>query len=421
MPTENTDVKALKARKNKVLDAQVAILNGAQAARRQLSDAEIRSFDNMSRELDAINIKLGPAKAAPLKTFSALAGRDPALIIVAQGRMEIATPRETPAFGDFSTGRTYKNCSAEYAEAFWNAMAKKTFSNTAALSEGGTAADGSYLVPQETSTVIPALAMEEVSARKLSRCIVTQMDLKLPYQSSRSVATAKAESTDGGQNAFGVSVPQFETTTLSAFMHGQQVSVSWELQQDVPALSSFLVDEFNRSVTTYEESVFVGSAGTGSGVPLSYVNGATAFETAALSSGSILDLIASVRKDYFAGSSFLFNRSEFHRLYKSQISADMFQTWVTYDANGQAKLLGFPVFFSSELASYVASPATNGQVLFGNFRAGFTLGDRGDNGIHVKMLDQVAAQSGQTVYLCWRRSDQRCVLQEAVSLLTTNG
>jgi len=79
MPTENTDVKALKTRKNEVLDAQVAILKAAQSARRQLSDAEIRSFNNMSRELDAINIKLGPAKAAPPKTFfSALAGREPA-------------------------------------------------------------------------------------------------------------------------------------------------------------------------------------------------------------------------------------------------------------------------------------------------------------------------------------------------------
>jgi HK97 family phage major capsid protein len=298
-------------------------------------------------------------------------------------------------------------------------MAKKKITNTAALSEGGTAADGSFLVPQETSTTIANLAMEEVSARKLSRCIVTEMDLKLPYQASRSVVTAKAESTDQGSTAFGVSVPTFATTTLSAFMHGQQVSVSWELQQDVAALSSFLTDEFNRSTTTYEESVFVN--GSGSGEPEGYLTGATAFETVALSSDSILDLIASVRKDYFAGSSFLLSRSEFHRLYKAQIAADQFQQFVTYDANGAAKLLGFPVFFSSEMPTYVASPSTNGAVLFGNFRAGFCLGDRGDSSIHVKILDQVSAVNGQTVYVCWRRSDQRCVLAEAVSLLTTNG
>ena len=261
--------------------------------------------------------------------------------------------------------------------------------------------------------------MIEASARKLSRVIPTEMDIKVPYQASKTVATAKAESNNSGTNAFGTSVPTFATTTLTAYMAGDSVAVSWELLQDVKALAAFVTADLNRAVFNYEENKFINGSGTGE--PLGYLAGATAFETAALTINNVLDLIAALPAAYYANASFLMKRSEFHRLYKAQIAASQFQTYITYDANGQARILGFPVYFSSQMPGFVASPATTGAVLFGDFAAGFTIGDRGGNGIQAKVLDQVAALNGQTIVLGYRRTDQRAILQEAVQLLTTNG
>jgi HK97 family phage major capsid protein len=201
-------------------------------------------------------------------------------------------------------------------------------------------------------------------------------------------------------------------------MGGDSVAVSWELMQDVKALSQFLTADLNRAVYNYEENAFINGGGTTA--PMGYLTNATPFATEALTINNILDLVASVHAAYFANAHFLVNRAEFHRLYKAQIAASQFQTYITYDPSGAARLLGFPVNFSSAMPTYVLSPAVTGAVLFGDFNAGWVIGDRGDSNIYIKVLDQVAALNGQTIVMGYRRTDQRNVLQEAVALLTTN-
>jgi HK97 family phage major capsid protein len=395
------DSKSLNLRKKEILNAQQAMLTKATAEKAQFTAAEEETFSNFTKELDTININL-----------TRVANIDKGLLEVGQPTSQIVIP-------DFKASATKKfnNCSPEYATAFWNALKSRDFRN-AALGEGGTAADGSYLVPSQTDPTIPNLAVIEASARKLSRVITTEMDIKLPYQSAKTVASAKAESTNSGANAFGTAVPSFLTTTLTAFMGGDSVAVSWELMQDVKALSQFLTADLNRAVYNYEENAFINGGGTTA--PMGYLTNATPFATEALTINNILDLVASVHAAYFANAHFLVNRAEFHRLYKAQIAASQFQTYITYDPSGAARLLGFPVNFSSAMPTYVLSPAVTGAVLFGDFNAGWVIGDRGDSNIYIKVLDQVAALNGQTIVMGYRRTDQRNVLQEAVALLTTN-
>jgi HK97 family phage major capsid protein len=388
----------LNKRKSALLDVQEQMLNAATEAKVKLTPAQEEQFKNHTAEIVEIDQTVSRMKT------------------IMQGRTEVGSIVTAPFIADVNAEKNGKT-SNEYRKAFWNAMRSRNFTN-AALGEGGTAGDGSYLVPSQTDPTIAPMAVIEASARKLSRVIDTEMDIKLPYQAALTVAAQKSESNNSGTNAFAPNVPTFNTTTLTAFTAGDSVYVSWELMQDVKALEQFVTMDLQRAVFTYEESAFVG--GTGSGQPLGYLNGATAFATEALSINNVLDLIASIKKQYFAGASFLFNRSEFHRLYKAQIAASQYQTYITYDANGQARLLGFPVNFSSEMPTYVASPATTGAVLFGDFAAGWVIGDRGGNAIRVKVLDQVAAINGQTVVLGYRRTDQRCTIQESVALLTTN-
>jgi len=286
-------------------------------------------------------------------------------------------------------------------------------------STAASAADGSYLVPSMTDPTIPALAVIEASARKLSLVIPTEMDIKLPYQASKTVAAAKAESNGSTQTPFASNVPTFNTTTLSAYMAGDSVYVSWELLQDVGALAAFVTADLNRAVFNYEEDKFINGSGTGE--PLGYLNGVATPRSAALSIDSVLDLTGDLRQAYYANAKFLGNRQTLIALIKAQIAADQFQTFITYDADGSMRLLGYPVFFSSQMPVYAASPSTEGALLFGDFATGWTIGDRGGSAIRAKVLDQVAAVNGQTVVLGYRRTDQRCRIQEAVKCLTITG
>jgi HK97 family phage major capsid protein len=316
-------------------------------------------------------------------------------------------------------------------KAFWHSLrSKQSFDQyciqNAALGEGGTTADGSALVPIETDPTIPAMAIEETICRSLSRVITTEMNLNLPYQSAKAAAAIKAESNNSGTNAFATNVPNFATTELQAYVIGDSMYASWELLEDAKAASQFLTEELQRIIRVKEENYFVN--GSGSSQPQGYLgNATTAFGvdagsgTATLGINPIFDVLSSLNRAYYGNASWLVNRQEFNRLLKKQVAASQFQTYVTWDANGDARLLGYPVAFSAEMPVYSASPSTTGAWLFGDFNRFATIGDRGDSNIRIKVLDQVAALNGQTVVLGYRRTDQRIILAEAVVELQTNG
>jgi HK97 family phage major capsid protein len=394
--------ESMKRRRNELLDAQLAVLNSAQAAHRPLSADEKQRMAEWDKELAEIN--------KPRET-------------AVYGNVGDTSSRFTALAGKY-TGRKM-DVDSVYVSNFWKSLktadAAQAFAiRNAALGEGGTAADGSYLVPIETDPTISAMAMVECSARSLSKVITTDMNINIPYQSAKSVAAIKAESNNSGTNAFGTSAPQFSTTMLSAFVVGNSVFASWELLEDAKAANAFIPAELQRAIRTEEESLFIN--GTGSNQPQGYLGNATTATGASITDGGaalgidpILDTVGCLNRAYYANARWLVNRQEAIRLYKAQVANNQFQTYFTFDANGNWRLLGFPMEFSYEMPAYVASPEVNGQWLFGDFNAFAVIGDRGETGnIRVKVLDQVSALNGQTVLLGYRRTDQRIVLQEAV-------
>ena len=391
--------ETLVTRKNEIIAAQEKLVIAAMEAK-VWSPAQETEYTNLTNEIKNLDTTIARFDAvAASKKAQSEAGSD--------------------VFVPNTDGKSAKKVfSAEYNTAFWNYIRTRKFDNSA-LSEAGTVADGSYLVPTMTDPTIPALAVIEASARKLSQVITTEMDIKLPYQASKTVAAAKSESTDEGTNAFPTNVPTFNTTTLSAYMAGDSVAVSWELLQDVGALAAFVTADLNRAVFNYEENKFIN--GSGSGEPLGYLNGVSTPRSASLSIDSVLDLTGDLNKAYYANAKFLGNRQTLIALIKAQIAANQFQTFITFDADGTMRLLGYEVNFSSDMPVYAASPAVDGSLLFGDFAAGWVIGDRGGSAIRAKVLDQVAALNGQTVVLGYRRTDQRCRIQEAVRALSITG
>jgi HK97 family phage major capsid protein len=207
---------------------------------------------------------------------------------------------------------------------------------------------------------------------------------------------------------------------------GNSVYASWELLNDAKAASDFITMDLQRAIRVKEENLFIN--GTGSSQPQGYLGNGTTAAGASITAGAatlginpIFDMVATLNRAYYGNANFLVNRQEFNRLLKAQVAANQYQTFVTFEPNGGARLLGYNVAFSAEMPVYVASPAVSGAWQFGDFASFATIGDRGDSNIRVKVLDQVAALNGQTVVLGYRRTDQRILLAEAVVQLNTNG
>jgi HK97 family phage major capsid protein len=413
----------LNKRKNEIVNQQELMLKKAFEAKAKMSDAEEGQYANLQNELDEINNNLHRFEN------------------INKNRSEVNTPRENAVIANNNTNSKfwamggYREASTldvndDYVKKFYASLkSESTFArfmfDNAVIGETGSSAAGGALVPIRTDPSIPNLQIEETTARSLSTVISTDMDINLPSQATKTLAALKAESTSAGTNAFAENDPAFATTKLTSYVIGGKVTASWELLEDVKAASQFIPADLQRAIRAKEEFYFIG--GSGSSQPQGYLgNGTTAVGAdvtagaATLGVNPLLDTMSTLNRAYYSKAKWLVNRQEFNRLLKKQIATSQFQNFVSFDPNGDARLFGYPVAFSTEMPVFVASPAVNGTWMFGDFSSYAVIGDRGDSNIRVKVLDQVSALNGQTVILGYRRTDQRILLAEAVVQLNTN-
>ena len=418
-------LQILNARKKELIDAQDKMLRNAVESKVALSVADEASFANMTTELDSINTNISRFQAIE-KNRQEVAVPSNSFVIPVNST---TTAAQFMALGGKVNRTPLPNVTADYAKKFWASMRSQAehqqFLN-ANLGEGGTSAAGGALVPIETATTIAPLQIEETIARSYSRVIPTTMNLELPSQTSVTQAAIKPESNSTGTNSFINNPGTYGTTTLLSFMFGALSVVSWELQQDFAAIQAFVPADIMRGITVSEEHQFVNGAG-GSTAPQGYLGaGLTAFGpgitagAGALSLETIISTMGSLLQAYYSNAKWLFNRQEFNRLLLSQLQQNQFQTFITYDPTGAARLFGYPVGFSGEMPVFNASPATTGAVIFGAFDQAFVIGDRFGSDVRIQVNPYLLQSNGQTQILGYRRSDQRCLVPQAVVQLNTN-
>jgi HK97 family phage major capsid protein len=127
-----------------------------------------------------------------------------------------------------------------------------------------------------------------------------------------------------------------------------------------------------------------------------------------------LDILSKLNAVYHPGASFLMSRATSIILRKAQAEANLFApVWTRVGT--QDFLHGYPVAYSQYLPT-AARGAT--PLLFGDFKRGYVIGDRGGSGINVKVLDQPLATQGQIVLLAYRRTDGRVRRSEAIQEYT---
>ena len=289
----------------------------------------------------------------------------------------------------------------------------------AAMYEGSNAAGG-YTVPILVEGQPVPLAPTEMGVRSIATVIPTASDIKIPTQSTFGTAAGKAES-GAADNYFQESNPTLAQFTLSAFMAGITHTISWELAQDVPSFQQFAITDLTLALQMYEGNLFVNGTGTGQAQGLigNVGTGVTGVAAGTDSYASELlaatfDVLGKLNAAYHPGAGWLMNRAAGVVIRKAQMAANLFAPVWTRE-NGQDYLHGYPVTFDGNMPN-VATTKT--PVLFGNFKAGYVIGDRGGSGINVKILDQPKATEGQVILLCYRRTDGRVRRSEAIQAIT---
>ena len=302
--------------------------------------------------------------------------------------------------------------STDYQSAFHAWLQSGGQTVNAALYEGSNPAGG-YAVPVIVDDQIVPLAPQETAIRQLATVLPTTNDLKIPRKTAFGASALKAES-GATVNSFSENDPTIDSVTLSAFMAGNLIKLSWEIAQDVPDFQAFAVNDMLFSQQMLEEGLYVGGTGVGQAQGLIGNVGAGVTEEPdaqgnLISIDGTLDLIGSLKADYHANASFLMSRPTSILIRKAQRQANLYEpVWTR--ANGQ-DLHGYPVAYAAAMpaAARGASP-----ILFGDFKQGYVIGDRGGSAINVKILDQPFAAAGQLGLLAYRRTDGRVRRSEAI-------
>jgi HK97 family phage major capsid protein len=103
---------------------------------------------------------------------------------------------------------------------------------------------------------------------------------------------------------------------------------------------------------------------------------------------------------------------------RAQIQANLFAPVWTREG-GRDYLHGFPVTYSQAMPALpTATTAGVTPILFGSFKDGYVIGDRGGAGTFIKILDQPLATAGQTVFLGYKRTDGRVRQPEAIQQIS---
>jgi HK97 family phage major capsid protein len=394
----------IKKQRQHALNKADSIMRAAEAANRKPTDAEQLELDTCMAAVDAYNPQI--AKIERNNTIF----------------QHMVDGKLIPAAGNLRQARTPNGpvvLSEDYYNDFHTWIGTRGQQIGAALYEGSGSAGG-FAVPVIVDGQVVPLAPQEMGVRSIAQVVPTSSDIKIPRGTAFGTAAAKAES-GASDNFFTESDPTLDQFTLSAFMAGITHTISWELAQDVPSFQQFALTDLVLALQMFEANLFVNGTGTGQAQGLigNVGAGVTGIVVGTDNyAGELLaatfDVLGKLNAAYHPGASWLMSRATGAAIRKAQMASNLFAPVWTRE-NGQDYLHGYPVTFDAYMPA-IAAGAT--PVLFGNFKQGYLIGDRGGSGINVKLLDQPKATEGQLILLAYRRTDGRVRRSEAIQGIT---
>lgn len=398
-----SSLQQLEAEHSHALAAADSIISALERQKRQPTTNEQSAIDGHIRTANALKPRIEAAKTkATPRTVAELHAQ----VGLPQRERVYVEPRTT-----HGEPLQPKRFSREYLAAVRAYMGGMGPLN-ASLNEGSNIAGG-YAVPIEVEGNIIPLSPADSSIRRLATTIVTVRDLKIPRVDVHTTVAAKAET-----SAFGQATPTLSQFTLSAFMAGVEVITSLEALQDFDVLD-LLIQDTLASFSDYESNLYIN--GTGNGQPQGLIGNVDAGGTFEPDSNSnpvtcagIRSLIGSLRETYAVNGAFLMSKAASLSIRASQLQSGLFEPAFTR-VGGQDYLYGYPVGYESSMPAAVRG---NTPVLFGDFKRGYLIGDRGGSGINAKVLDQALATQGLVDLYFFRRTDGRVRRSEAIKSYT---
>lgn len=390
------------------LNKAESIIKAAESANRQLTEMEEQEYNTAMAAVEKLSPQIAKMERQSTLRAHAVNG------MLIPGNPNLAR-RSSGTIGAAHTDVPV-SFSEDYFNAFHDWIASGGQNMSAALYEGSSPSGG-YAVPVIVDGQIVPLAPQEMGVRRLAKVIPTSSDIKIPVGTAFGTAAVKAES-GAADNFFTETDPTLSQFTLSAYMAGGLRTASWELLQDVPLFQEFAVTDLVLALQMLEENLFVNGSGTGQAQGLignvgAGVTCATHAYTDILD--STFDVLGTLNAIYHPNASWLMQRATAVGLRKAQKQQNLFEPVFTRE-NGQDYLHGYPVFYSTSMP---ANGAAAKPILFGDFKQGYVIGDRGGSGINVKILDQPKASEGQVQLLAYRRMDGRVRRSEAIQTLAT--
>jgi HK97 family phage major capsid protein len=394
----------LKQQHHFALNKADSIVKATEAANRDMTDAESAEYETAMLAVSALNPQIAKIERQNTLTQHLVNGK----LIPAAGNLRQARTPNGPVV-----------LSEDYYNDFHAWIGTRGQQMGAALYEG-TGSAGGFAVPVITDAGVIPLTPTELGVRTVASVIATASDIKVPIASTFSTAAIKAES-GAASNTFTESNPALAQFTLSAYMSGITHTCSWELCQDVPSFQQFAMTDMVLALQMLEETLYCGGTGTGqaqglignTGTGITGVAAGTDSYASELLAAT-LNVLGTLNAAYHPGAGFLMSRSTGVVLRRAQMAANLFAPVWTREG-GQDFLHGYPVTFSGSMPA-IASTKT--PILFGNFKSGYLIGDRGGSGINVKILDQPLATAGQVIFLAYRRTDGRVRRSEAIQAIT---
>lgn len=304
----------------------------------------------------------------------------------------------------------------EYRQAFYALMSTPDLRSLGAdelraLSKA-TAAAGANLVPTTFERRLLEKARDFGVMRELATIITTTAgeELKIPAESGHGVASWIAESA-----AYSESDESFAQVVFNAYKAGTIMKVSEELLTDAAFdLEAYIERQYALRIGILQNAAYV--AGDGAGKPTGLVTSAPSAFTAAsgttVTADELVRLTHEVIRPYRRGAVFLVNDStvlEF-RLLKDADGNYLWRPGLTEGAPDT--ILGHRVEADPDMP---ATAINNKAVLFGDISA-YVIRDV--RGVAFQRLNELYAGNGQVGFRAYHRTDGKLVNTDAVKAIT---
>jgi len=380
------------------VEAMRAIVNKAEEVERDLNEAEQTEYAVLKAERVALNARITRAEE--------LEAEETILAKVDQPARKPAPKDKIEA--EASTPTNSKEYQTAFASVVGSRRNQVSDDVRAALQIGVT--DGHFAVPEVYRKKMIAKLGAHNALRQICNVITTTSTENIPVVTDNGVA--------GWVDELGV-YPESDmagaSKVLGAHKLGRISKISEELLQDEAVnLETVLADAYAKSFGDAEETTMF--SGDGDKKPLGLITQVTksveAAAIAAIAYDDLINIMHSIKRAYRMGAVWTMNDLTIAAVRKLKNDKGE-PIWQDGMREGEPdRLFGKPVFPTDALAVPAASATS---VMFGDFKQGVDIGDRGT--IYMQRLEELYAASGAIGFRMRSRVDMVVKDTDAVSKL----